>query len=930
MTFLDILYNLIIAPLELIIETVFCFVRVKFAGLGIMGALVAVSLTVNFLALPLYNIADRLQLKERETQRRLAPWVRHIKKYFSGDEQFMRLSAYYKENGYHPLYALRSSLSIMIEIPFFIAAYHFLSHSTSLQGSQFCVLADLGRPDGLVSLGGNLSVNVLPVIMTAINLVSGAVYTRNAPAKEKIQLYAMTLLFLVILYNSPSGLVCYWILNNLFSLAKNVVSAHAKHPRRLGHAAVSVLLLSAALYLLVSGGTFSLAKRLLLLGFAAAVALLPAVFRLLPRVLRVQPALPESGRLPLIVLPGLGLALLCGFLLPSSVIATSPAEFSFIGSIASPMSYIWSSLSVCAGLFLFWPLCVYRLSGAKLRSALSLIMPCLFLMALADAYLFRFRYGLLSVFFKLNDASVLDARSAFYTLLPLLAFVLAAALSYVALRLDRAAVYVALLFVSLCMAEAAVGIGKARVVAFSYGKLAQSHVSAQKAPESVDVVYELSRTQKNVVVLFLDRAISSFFPYFLEQFPQFSEQYKGFVFYPNTLSYSNNTPKASPAMMGGYEYTPENENRRPGELLKDKHDEAMLVMPRLFHDAGFEVTVTDPPLPSYSSWQHDYTLFAPYPDMHVSTQWGALTPLYKASHEGQLLYDAANSVRKKALGFAFMQALPPLLRKTFYQGGGYFREEAKALGEDTFLNNYTQLFYLPELTGFDAERPTYTFIANDTTHTYQLLAGDDYHPEVDITEANVSGTGSYRWKNSSDTEFQNDRAAYHVNAAALLQVGKWLAFLQDNGVYDNTRIIIVADHGFDMYTPAFGEMEDGFDHARYNPLLMVKDFDAGGAPRTDASFMTNADTLFLATEGLPVSGTNPFTHRRFEDFRDKTQVNIYPVQVSADYNEINAPAYLADKSLWYLDTVTSSPCWSVHDNIFESGNWIKIQGGETR
>jgi membrane protein insertase Oxa1/YidC/SpoIIIJ len=35
----------------------------------------------------------------------------------------------------------------------------------------------------------------------------------------------MALIFLVLLYNSPSGLVLYWTCNNIFSLGKNLASA---------------------------------------------------------------------------------------------------------------------------------------------------------------------------------------------------------------------------------------------------------------------------------------------------------------------------------------------------------------------------------------------------------------------------------------------------------------------------------------------------------------------------------------------------------------------------------------------------------------------------------------------------------------------------------------------------------------------------------
>jgi membrane protein insertase Oxa1/YidC/SpoIIIJ len=118
----------------------------------------------------------------------------------------MILSTYYKQNHYHPVYALRSTFGLFIQIPFFIAAYSYLSHLQTLQGASFFFITDLGKPDALFSIGSGY-INVLPLLMTLINIVSGAVYTKGLGAKDKMQLYGMALVFLVLLYNSPSGLV---------------------------------------------------------------------------------------------------------------------------------------------------------------------------------------------------------------------------------------------------------------------------------------------------------------------------------------------------------------------------------------------------------------------------------------------------------------------------------------------------------------------------------------------------------------------------------------------------------------------------------------------------------------------------------------------------------------------------------------------------
>ena len=158
-------YDIIIAPIEAIVDWVFSFILNKIPQLGVIGAIVGVSIVINILALPLYNIADAIQDKERKIKGRLEPRVKRIKKAFKGDEQFLILSEYYRQNGYHPLYVMRSATSLLIQIPFFMAAYNYLSSSEVLRQSSFWLFSNLGAPDGLLNLnlfGFALSINVLP------------------------------------------------------------------------------------------------------------------------------------------------------------------------------------------------------------------------------------------------------------------------------------------------------------------------------------------------------------------------------------------------------------------------------------------------------------------------------------------------------------------------------------------------------------------------------------------------------------------------------------------------------------------------------------------------------------------------------------------------------------------------------------------------
>ena len=233
-------------------------------GIAVLG----VSLTVTLLCLPLYIVAESWQETERSTQSKMKDGIARIKKAFKGDEQYMMLNTYYRQKHYHPIMALRSSFGILIQIPFFLAAYHTLSTLPDLMGRSFFFIRDMGKPDALFSIG-SFSVNILPITMTLINCISGAIYSKGHGFREKIQIYGMAILFLVVLYQSPAGLVLYWTMNNIFSLVKNVFYK-MKNPVKVLYLCMVAAILAIASYILFfySGGA-NLKKRL-----AAAIFLL--------------------------------------------------------------------------------------------------------------------------------------------------------------------------------------------------------------------------------------------------------------------------------------------------------------------------------------------------------------------------------------------------------------------------------------------------------------------------------------------------------------------------------------------------------------------------------------------------------------------------------------------------------------------------------
>ena len=154
---------------------------------------------------------------------------------------------------------------------------------------------------------------------------------------------------------------------------------------------------------------------------------------------------------------------------------------------------------------------------------------------------------------------------------------------------------------------------------------------------------------------------------------------------------------------------------------------------------------------------------------------------------------------------------------------------------------------------------------------------------------------------------------YHVNAAALKQVAKYFDYLKENGVYDNTRIIVVSDHGYDDHYSTFDNFKDPTIPAGFNPLFMVKDFYATGKLSTDNTFMTNADTLFLAKEGLGLPDTNPFTGKKFT--QEKDSVTVW-VSYNDEWNVTNIKR---------KNQFTLKQGYTIRNNLFDPANWEPVQ-----
>ena len=900
------IYDLIIGPIQMIVDLVFIFFTKEIAEGGI--AIIGVSLVINFLTLPLYNKADKIQQQERDLQLKLEPRVKKIKSAFKGDEQFLILNEYYRQNNYHPLYSLRNALSIIIQIPFFMAAYNYLSNCDALKDVAFIFLKNLGEPDALfsISVGRKLFVvNVLPIIMTLINVISGIIYSKGFPLKEKIQIYGLAAIFLVILYNSPSGLVFYWILNNLFSLGKNIV-LKMKNPKKVVHIGFSVAFSALALFMWKTRPDASIIKKLLLSFIAIFVILLPKLFVIAKRYVSTfsktnsleNYTTNKKEYFLLMLFSGLVLAITIGFVVPSSIIATSPMEFSYLGTTDNPNTYIFHSLFLMLGLCVFYPLIFYKMFNLNPKM-LGYSLFTLAICAITNIYIFKHDLGTFNTHFILDNESVLEHTSILNTILPLVLLVILCILLFIVERKKHSLVkYLSIFLVALMMGEIGLGIYKLKFIKVEFNKLNAIKTANANYNNKIKNVFNLSKKEKNIIVLFIDRAISEFFPYAMEEFPELREYYKGFTYYPNCLSFGGLTYTGAPAMLGGYDYSPAKMNERSTELLVDKHNESLMLMPKLFLDAGYDVTVADTPWTNYS-WVPDFTPFNKFSEIKTIQLQGKFIHEYYDKlqiNDKQKLLDTICA--EKLPYFAIMQSLIPVSRSYFYN------LLKNKMISSSFTNNFSSLFLLNNFTTFNNEKKTYSFIGNDSPHDWVFMNAPEYTHEIPEKIELINSSYTYI--------DDNQLKAYQVNMATFKTIGNWLKYLQDNGCYDNTRIIIVSDHGRSLDLKSF-DSEVLRIGSLFNATLLVKDFNSNFELKTDNKLCMNADTLYFATKDLDISENNPFTNLQLTKFREKENIIELPIEKEFTWNAVD----FIDKTQFNLN----GPTYIIKDNIFKAENW---------
>jgi len=166
------------------------------------------------------------QLRSMKAMQVLQPAIEELRiKYKDNPQKLNReILELYRQHKINPL---GGCLPMILQLPIFLALYQVLMRSVALKGSSFLWIKDLSKPDCLFTLPQSLpiignEINILPLLMAFGMFLQQKISlkTSSGPAAEQQRLMTIILpvMFGVLFYRMPAGLVLYWFLNSSLML----------------------------------------------------------------------------------------------------------------------------------------------------------------------------------------------------------------------------------------------------------------------------------------------------------------------------------------------------------------------------------------------------------------------------------------------------------------------------------------------------------------------------------------------------------------------------------------------------------------------------------------------------------------------------------------------------------------------------------------
>lgn len=157
-------------------------------------------------------------LRSMKAMQKLQPEMQRLRERHKDDQVALQkeMMELYRRNKVNPL---SGCLPMVLQIPIFVGLYNALMHSIELRHAPFMLwIDDLAAPDRLMV--GGVGIPVLVLLMGASMVLQQWLTPQQGdPTQQRIMLL-MPVVFTFMFIGFPSGLVLYWLVNNVLSIAQ--------------------------------------------------------------------------------------------------------------------------------------------------------------------------------------------------------------------------------------------------------------------------------------------------------------------------------------------------------------------------------------------------------------------------------------------------------------------------------------------------------------------------------------------------------------------------------------------------------------------------------------------------------------------------------------------------------------------------------------
>ncbi len=171
---------------------------------------VAIILLTILIKLAFYKLSET-SYKSMANMRKMTPRMQALKDRFGDDKERLNqaMMEMYKKEKINPL---GGCLPIMVQIPVFIALYWVLLESVEMRQAPFTLWLDnLSAPDPYF---------ILPLLMGASMFIQQKLNPAPVDPLQAKMMMSLPFVFTVFFAFFPSGLVLYWTVNNILSIAQ--------------------------------------------------------------------------------------------------------------------------------------------------------------------------------------------------------------------------------------------------------------------------------------------------------------------------------------------------------------------------------------------------------------------------------------------------------------------------------------------------------------------------------------------------------------------------------------------------------------------------------------------------------------------------------------------------------------------------------------